>query len=130
MLGIEIQTRERKYIMNNIDNKELLLAAIDDYEPYTKSQKKLLQAIVNIEVGGSLTTSITSLSKTIGYTRAMTYIAVDALEKDGILKKTNTKQARVSTFEINFARLRTLMELYIKKQDYLAKKDTKHSNYI
>lgn len=106
------------------DNKGLLLAAIDDYEIYTKSQRKLLAALLNLEVNGIVQTSVTSLSKLIGFTRAMSYIALEGLEKDGAIKKLNEKQARVSTFELNFTKLRNIEEIYIKKQNFI-EKDTK-----
>lgn len=109
-------------IMTDIDNKELLLKAIEDYEPYTNSQKKLLTALIDIAIDGSVTISVLSLSKLIGFTRAMVYIALAGLENDKAIRKINTKQARISTFEINYPRLNRLIELYLKKQEYLKKR--------
>ena len=105
----------------SIENKELLISAINDYEPYNKSEKKLLIAFVNITIDGMITTSVTSLSKLIGFTRAMVYKSLLALEQDNAIKRTNVKQARVSTFEVNYARLRYITEIYLKKQDFINK---------
>lgn len=106
----------------NIENKELLIAAIKDYEPYNNSQKKLLIALLNICVDNSVTTSVSSLSKLVGFTRAMVYKSLEALQQDGAIKKANIKQARVSTFELNQTKMRHLAEVYIKKQEFLKTK--------
>lgn len=111
----------------DIDNKELLSEAIKDYEKYNNSQKKLLIALVNITIDGVITTSILSLSKLIGFTRTMVYNSLAALEEDGSVKKINIKQARVSTFELNYVKLKYIVELYLKKQEFLNSKRGKQS---
>lgn len=111
----------------DIDNKELLSEAIKDYEKYNNSQKKLLITLVNITIDGVITTSVLSLSKLIGFTRAMVYNSLAALEEDGSVKKINIKQARVSTFELNYVKLKYIVELYLKKQEFLNSKHGKQS---
>ena len=95
----------------NIHDKELAEKAIADYEPYTRSQKKLLITLMNICIDNSVTTSITALSKMIGFTRAMSYKSIEALEKDEAIRKIGVKQARVSTFELNQTRIKYISEI-------------------
>lgn len=106
----------------NIDDKKLLEQAIEDYEKYNNSQKKLLIAFVNITIDGAITTSIASLSKLIGFTRAMVYKSLLGLEEDGSVKRSNVKNSRVSTFELNYVKLKYILELYLKKQEFLKQK--------
>jgi predicted transcriptional regulator len=108
--------------MNLISDKDLVIKAIEDYDLYSKSDKKLLGAFIDLQVANSVMVRINSLSKLMGVTRAMIYNSIKKLMDDGIISRVNTKYSRVSNYSINYSRLEQLVELYNKKQEYLAKR--------
>lgn len=110
--------------MNILEDKSSLLEAINDYELYSKGQRNLLCAFVTMSSDGSISMSISSISKLVGVTRAMTYINLDALEKDGVIQKMNVKRARVNTFNLNYSKLNYILEYYLRKQQYILQKNT------
>ena len=108
----------------NTDNKELLLAAIDDYDPYNKSQRKLLKAFVELAVNDCVATSITSISKLIGVTRPAIYTNLSLLEKDGFITKIKSAKANLGEYKINHNKLDYIIEVYTKKQNFISKNPT------
>ena len=106
--------------MSDMDNKELLLAAIEDYEPYTKSQRKLLSAFVGLAVDDIVNISVISLSKLIGISRFAVYKNLNFLESDNAIKKLNNdKEGRLAGFHISQDKLKHIEAVYVQKQKYL-----------
>ena len=112
--------------MSDLKNKDLVIAAINDYDVYNKSQKKLLTAFISIYTDGKVAISISSLSKLVQFTRAMVYKSLEDLIKDKAIRKENLSQARVNNFIVNEDKLKEIVDLYLKKQEYI-KLSSKHN---
>jgi len=112
--------------MQNLENKELLLAAIGDYEPYNKSQRKLLSAFVELAVGDEVIMGISSLSKLLGFSRPVIYSNLAVLEKDGIITKMKSNKAKLTEFRIHNTKLNHIVNVFSKKQNFLLKNFTNH----
>lgn len=106
-------------IMNDINDNKLLINAIEDYELYNKSQKKLLIALIELSVNDITVISITSLSKLIGFSRAAIYNALKRLEKDKLVELINEDGEKVSNFKINRIKFNYILETFEKKQEYI-----------
>jgi len=106
--------------MNNIDNEKLLHTAIEDYEPYTKSQRKLLAAFIELAVDDIVSISVISLSKLLGISRFAIYKNLNFLESDNAIKKLNDgKEGRLTGFQLNQDKLNNIEATYVQKQKYI-----------
>ena len=105
--------------MNNVDNKELLLAAIDDYNDLTHSQKELLKVLVNFntEVSAQTIIDVIALRKQSVYPNLKKLLASNLITKI---------QKRTSTFLVNRTKMYEIVEFYNKKQEILQNNSIKY----
>lgn len=116
MLGYQIESKERKYIMNDIANKELLLEAIDDCALLSKNQKKLLKILIEFdkETTADVLISISGLAKQV------VYININKLVHNNFIDR---EKEKVFVFNVRKEKLKDILESYIKKQTLLKKRD-------
>ena len=107
--------------MNHTDNKALLIEAIDNYDAYTKSQRKILSAFVGLAVNDIIPIKVSSLSEMLQISRFSVYSALSCLEKDRAIIKINTTGSKLPSFKLNHDKLQLIEETYIQKQKYLNK---------
>lgn len=107
--------------MSAIDKKELLVAAINDYEPYTKGQRKMLSAFVNLAVNDVIGISVASIAEMLHISKFSIYKNLSRLEQDEIIIKISDPGARLASFRLNYNKLRIIEESYLQKQKYIAK---------
>ena len=95
--------------MNNVDNKELLLAAIDDYNDLTHSQKELLKVLVNFntEVSAQTIIDVIALRKQSVYPNLKKLLASNLITKI---------QKRTSTFLVNRTKMYEIVVEWFKKR--------------
>lgn len=105
----------------NTDNKELLLAAIDDYSVYTPAQRKLLQTLVNLAVDGTVFANVADLMKITNISRATIYTALEMLEKEGAIEISDLKGVKFSSCKLRQSKLNELIHYYLKKQELIRK---------
>ena len=97
-------------------DKTLLLKAIEDFEPYTKSQRNMLKSLVGVSVENVATASCTYLMKNANLSRPSIYLNLKKFEKEGFItriKKTGSKQ---DSFQLNSAKLDYILQLYQNKK--------------
>jgi Fe2+ or Zn2+ uptake regulation protein len=121
MLGYQIESKERKYIMNDVDNKELLLKAIDSYSLFTVTQKKLLKTLVNMAVDNVVVASIVDLRKIINSSRVTIYSALEFFEKEGVIEILNTKGKKFNSYRLKQSKLNEIINHYVKKMEVIEK---------
>jgi DNA-binding MarR family transcriptional regulator len=101
-----------------MDNKELLLKAIDNYDVYSLTQRETLKALVNISIDSVATVSPTGLSKLIKIKRGIIYHNLKIFEKDKFIEKITKTTKRASIFRLSEPKLDYLVKLYENKRNY------------
>jgi len=99
-------------------NKELLIRAVDNYDPYVESQRLTLKALIDISINGIITISPTALSKLLKIGRGVIYYNLRLLEEDSFVKKTGKGRKRATLYELNETKLHEIIEIYNKKSKY------------
>lgn len=97
-------------------DKTLLLKAIEDFEPYTKSQRNMLKILVGLSVENIANASCTYLMKNANLSRPSIYLNLKKFEKEGFItriKKTGSKQ---DSFQLNSEKLDYILQLYQNKK--------------
>lgn len=111
--------------MNQIENKELLSIAIDTNDILTKSQKSIINIILNFEEMGTTNMSIASITELSGFTKTIIYKSITKLIQMKILIKYKKPGERISYFELDKNKLKAILDVYLKKQQILQKKGIK-----
>lgn len=114
MLAYAVEIKER-YAMSNIDNKELLLAAIDDYSLYTPAQRKLLQVLVNLSVDGTIVTTAIALARNINTTKITIYTALELFKREGLIEIPESQGVKFTSCRLKQSKLNEILSHYIKK---------------
>jgi Fe2+ or Zn2+ uptake regulation protein len=105
-------------MINQLENTELLISAVQDYEGYNRSQKMLLRAFIELAINDVVVMSITSLSKLTGISRAAIYNALKKLEQDKLIENLNVNGEKNTNFKINRHKFNYILEIYNKKKAY------------
>ena len=100
-------------------DKYLLLAAIEDYGFYTSTQRKLLKALVNIEMYNTVKAPVLELSRISNMSKASVYRCIDLFKKDGLLELSNKSTAKLNEFTLNPEKLEDIKDSYLKKHSSL-----------
>jgi predicted transcriptional regulator len=108
--------------MTNIDNKELLLAAINDYDHFTKSQKAIVSIILNFEKEGMANISINSIIEMAGFSKTIVYKNLTKLEKNQIFKREKIANEKIGYIKLNNSKLDEILKVHLKKQQIIQNK--------
>lgn len=101
-----------------MNNKELLLKAIDNYDEYVLTQRETLKALVNLSIDSVVTVSPTAFSKLIKIRREIIYYNLKIFEKDKFIVKITKTTKRANVFRFNKIKLDYLIKLYENKRNY------------
>jgi len=96
-------------------DKTLLLKAIEDFEPYTKSQRDMLKILVGLSIENVANASCNYMMKNTGLSRPSIYLNLKKFEKEGFIiriRKTGSKQ---DSFQLNSEKLDYILQLYQNK---------------
>jgi len=104
--------------MTDINNKELLLEAIDHYDVYSLTQRETLKALVNISIDSVVTVSPTALGKLTKIRRGIIYHNLKIFEKDKFIAKVTKTTKRATVFKLSGSKLDYLVKLYENKRNY------------
>ena len=102
--------------MDNIDNKELLLAAIEDYDLYSMSQRQLLKILITIEIDNIASVKTQYLMSALNLSKAAIYKIIKQLEGNQLIKRVRLKGTQHDSFQINKASLIHIVRLYNNKK--------------
>ena len=111
--------------MTDINNKELLLEAIDHNDQFSKSQKAVINIMLDFEKNGTTNISVNSITELTGFTKTIIYQNLKRLEKVGILKNFRKDREKIKSFQLHKSKLQEIIDTYLKKQHILQKKFTK-----
>jgi len=103
--------------MSPLNNKKLLLTAVDYYSLYTEKQRSLLKYLINLSIDGVIKLSTSEASKYIKTSRANVYLTLDKFEKEELLSKVREKADRHSAYKLNNDKLNYILQVYYNKQE-------------
>lgn len=104
-----------------MENKELLIEAIDNSLKYTLKQRDILKLFLNLEVNELVSITPRELAEMFNVTRATIYLSLNILEKDGLIKNMTEKGRHFNIYRLSKSNLNDLLQVYTKKKDYLKK---------
>ncbi len=108
-------------IDNNMNDKELLLEAIDNYTLYTHAQRTLLKTLVNINIDNTITASAQELSLLCDSTKTTIYKALNLLEKIGTIEKIKGPNKGIGIIKLKPNKLDEIQQIYNKKYSLVKK---------
>lgn len=94
----------------NVD--KILQNAIEAYDLYTPSTKKILKILVSISVNNVAIISVLKLSQKSKVSRPIIYAAIKDFEKDGLVEREIRPKSKVSVFKINATKMDEIVERY------------------
>lgn len=103
--------------MNYLENKKLLIAAIDAYSLYTIKQRSILKYLVNLSINGEVKFNTSEASKDLELSRAAIYLTLDKFKKESVLNKKEGNTERINSYILNNDKLDYIVQFYYNKQD-------------
>jgi DNA-binding MarR family transcriptional regulator len=99
--------------------QDVTIEAINDYDLFTKKQKKVLTTLVSVAVENVAYISVPSISKAINLALNSTYIVLRSLENSGYISRKRDQFQKNNSYNINKEKLNLLVKIYKKKRDGL-----------
>jgi predicted transcriptional regulator of viral defense system len=93
-----------------MENKELLLEAIDNYALLSNSYRKVLKVLVQIAIDDSVIISLKKLIELAGVSRISGYHALSFLEKEKFIEKLSVKGSKLGKFLIKPKKLQEVID--------------------
>ena len=94
-----------------MSNKKELLDAIEHYSVFTKTQRKVLKSLAEIEIDGKAIIDVNTLAKIVNTSSTAVYNAIKLFEKDNILQIIPSANKRINSFLIKENRLQEIKEI-------------------
>lgn len=98
-----------------MEDKELLIKAIEHYTFYTSVQRKLLKLLVQIEINHVIRASILELSKITKISRASIYRILSIFQRDGIISLPNKQPSKLNQIILIPEKLELIKDNFLKK---------------
>lgn len=102
-----------------MENKGLILEAIDNYSLFNKNQKNILKALINLSVDGEVIASIADLLKITKSARATISTALSFLEKNEIIEIVRSRGVVFTGCKIKQPKLSEIIIRYQTKKSLL-----------
>ena len=103
--------------MNIVDNKALLLKAIDNYELITHNERLVLKTLVQIAVDNIAVINIKKLSELTKVSRTLIYKAIDSFAQHGLVERGKSTRASLSTFKLKPVNLENITKHYLAQKN-------------
>lgn len=97
-----------------MDNKQLLLKAIDQYDDYTLSQRSILKLLVKISVNEVAVISTNTISRVLKITNQTIHSAIRRFNKDDLVNY--RYNAKLSKIYLNTNKLREIIQRFEQLQ--------------
>lgn len=105
--------------MDTSEKKKLLLAAVEDYELYSISQRAVLKILINVAIDNVASVNISYLTKAAKLSRASIYAIMKQLENDNFIERMRIKGTRHDCFKVNKSKLDHIINIYHNKNSLL-----------
>lgn len=99
-----------------MENKELLLKAIDGYDIYKPQGRYILKALVAIAIDDLAMTTVSRLCELSKVSRQGTYNTLRYLENDRVIERIKNSGTRLSSFRLNRNKLDNIIKYYNQQE--------------
>jgi len=106
-------------INNDMNDKELLLKAIDNYSLYTSAQRVLLRTFVSINVNNIIITDVKELSKMLGISKATIYSSLEIFLIGGVIERVKSPNKGIGMLKLISSQLEEIKNIFLKKHELL-----------
>jgi len=103
--------------MANLNNKQSLIHAIEDYDVYSLNQRKILALLVNVSVKQLASVSIDYITKTVRISKPNVYQNITKLIKDKTIIRIRQKGTKVDSYELCKEKLDYILQIYQNKKN-------------
>ncbi len=109
--------------MSEIDDKELglLLEAIDNYDLYAPSYRKVLKTLVKLAIDDVVIVSITKLYKMSNVSRPMVYQALEIFQDTKIIELIKKPKCKITKFILKPLEFHEIIKHYRKQREIKTK---------
>ena len=97
-------------------DKTLILRAIDDFEPYTKSQRSMLRILVGLSVEDVANVSCAYMMKNTSLSRPSVYLNLKNFENEGFIARIKNTGSKQNSYKLNLEKLDYIVQLYQNKK--------------
>lgn len=97
-------------------NQELLIKAIDKYELYSLSQRRVLRILVMVAIDNIASVTNKYLMEKTKLSRYSIHLILKKLEQEKFIERIRLDGARHDSFKINYFKLNEVIQLYLKKE--------------
>ena len=103
-------------------NNELLLKAINSFDKFSKSQKAILNIVIEfLDESDRANIAIESIVQISGLTKAIIYRSLAKLENCKYITREKKPKEHIGYIRINREELNTIVDFYTKKQKMIKK---------
>lgn len=102
-----------------MDNKDLLMEAIDHYELYTPSERAVLKTLVKLCVDDIAIITVLNLSEISHVSRPIVYNALKSMEEDRVIERTKRYKGRLSCFTVKQNKLNDIIKHHNLRKNIL-----------
>jgi DNA-binding transcriptional regulator GbsR (MarR family) len=105
-----------------VDNKKLLIKAIEGSVLYNPSEKIILKTLINLAVNYIASVDIINLHTITQLNKTVIYKNLTTLEEINIIKKIEQSGRRINTFKLNQEQLDYTLQAYQKLKKLIKRK--------
>jgi Mn-dependent DtxR family transcriptional regulator len=95
-----------------IDNRDLLLKAIEEYDIYRPQGRDILKVLVLVAEGELATITVSKLIELSGVSRQGTYNTLKYLENDKVIEHIKAPGLKLNSFRLNTTKLNSIVKYY------------------
>ena len=101
-----------RVIERHMDNKDLLMKAVDNYEAYSPSYRKILKLLVELSIDDVAYTTVLQLSNILVLSRQVIYEALYVFEKEKIIEIIKKDRGKISSIVLKPNKLNQIVQYY------------------
>jgi DNA-binding MarR family transcriptional regulator len=104
-----------------MNDKELLIKAIENYDPYSLSKRKVLKVLVNTSIDGIARISGKRISELVGKSLGNIFLTIRNLEKDGFIERIKSTGEQSFSYKLNPSKMDFIIKLYYHNSEQFKK---------
>ncbi len=95
-----------------MDNKDLIIRAVDEYEAFTPSYRKILKLLIDISVDDITQLSVLQISKISNLSRQLVYEALGVMEQEKLIEIEKKNRGKISGVILKPNKLNEIVKHY------------------
>jgi len=102
-------------------DKNLIQKAIKSFDHLTKSQKSVLNVIIEFEKNGVANIAVDSIADLSKVSKTIIYKNFIKMEALGLITREKVPNEQVGYIRVNYSAFKPIVDFYIKKKDFCLK---------